>query len=357
VLLVLACSPLARTLGAPRPRLLAIALYALPSTWGIGAWFGQLDVIGTLLLILAALGVVRYVLAVTRDSTSTGWLLLGVAALHGAILTKQLTYFSLPGLGAMLAIGLLIDMRQRRARRWLNLALVLASPLLWFVADPLLALPDGYWSHLAFVLFGGGSSHGDLLCASGANAWALAYPGGGRSALSTVVLGIPARTWGILAFAVLQLLLLAAFGREVVRTPDVLSGEKPPELRAALGVGILLVGVSNLAMVTVLTGIHERYLVHGLPFLFLGASLLAREASPHWQMLRAAVVLLGLWSGLFVLATIHWESFRGSPSVFRSTAAMGWLQIAVLLPLLVAVAARAFRASAGAGNDDEISRV
>ncbi len=39
VALTLAFCGLARALELRRPRLIALALYGLPSTWGIGAWF------------------------------------------------------------------------------------------------------------------------------------------------------------------------------------------------------------------------------------------------------------------------------------------------------------------------------
>ncbi len=317
---------LASALGISRPRIVALALYSLPSTWAIGAWFGQIDVIGTLLLLVAAAGAARY-----GVSGSRSMLLVSLVGLHGAILTKQLTYFSIPGLAALLGFALYLQMhRADRPTGWV-LAAVCASPLVWFVTDPFLALPDGYTTHLGWILTGGGSSHGDVVCASGANLWTLLYPGNPRSSVDTLLAGVSLKTWGIALYAIVQVFFIVAFVHETKRSRGLESGP----LTTVMAYGIFLVGASNLAMAVLLTGVHERYLVHGVPFLVLGLLYFARDGV-HWRVALAGSVIVGAWSGLFVLSTIHWQVFTDIALLtpFASTAIMSVLQIVLLTTLL-----------------------
>lgn len=268
IAMIFAAQGLARALGARRPHALALLLYALPSTWIGGAFFGQTDVVGTALLLLSAWGLIHY-----RGRGAWRHLAIGLVALHAALLAKQLTWFAAPALLWLLFLGL----RERgRLAHWVLAAL---SPLLWFVVDPLLDLPDGYASHLWFVVAGGGSSHGSLAVASGASVWSLFVPGGTPSdALRWA--GLDAFAWGWLAWGLLFALAV------VLRV-------RHPTDRSLVS----LAGVSHLAMATVLTGVHERYLTHAIPLLFL-----AGFAAPLWR--RALVVVSATVAGLFVLASI-----------------------------------------------------
>ena len=275
VALIFAAAEVARVLHLKRPFAVAIGLYLLPSTWAGGAWFGQTDQFGTALLLLSALGLIRY-----RRGGRRSDLALGLMALHGALLLKQLTWFAAPGLGLLALLGLL-EHRDRGA--WLGAA---CSPLVWFVADPWLALPSGYVSHLHFVIAGGGSSHGDVAVASGASLWALAVPGG-TPARSVTLLGLDAFVWGWALFVLVM--LVALYGLTLARDRD----------RAL----VRLAGVGQLAMATLLTGVHERYLAHAIPLLLL---------SSHGATPRAALgIATGMLGGAFVLSTLHGPAFVG----------------------------------------------
>ena len=317
ILLIFALAGLARQLGTARPRLLAIGLFALPATWAGGAWFGQIDVWGSLWLTLSAWAALRY-----RSKGATVDLVAALLMFHAAVLTKQLTIFSLPVLGLLLILSI-------RGRR--HFAIAAASPLVWFVADPLLILRDGWWSHLAMIFFGGGSSHGEVLSGNGANLWAWAFPDPSRSARAVYVLGVSAWTWGWSLFASVNLVFGALLVARRSETPagTTLYGRIQRRLsdRAMIG----WIGVSNLAMAVLLTGVHERYLVHGAIFIILGFCGRIR-----WL----AVGVCG-WTGLFVLSSIHWEQFAGPLSPFRSSTVTGLLQ----LTLLVALMARALQDS------------
>lgn len=140
-------------------------------------------------------------------------------------------------------------------------------------------------------------------------------------------------------YALVQLFLLACFALEALRQPQ-LDGERTAKVMSH---GVLLVGVSNLAMATLMTGVHERYLVHALPFLVLGLAARTRDGAA-WRAVFLGSWLVGAWSGLFVLSTIHWEVFSrlGILAPFRSPVAVGVPQIVLLVVLLTLCARQCF---------------
>ena len=287
-------SALARALGHARPRRLALLLYLLPSTWAGGAWFGQIDVWGTVFLVVAALGLARYHAAPRRDA-----LALALSGLVLAALTKQLTWFALPPLAA--GLGLALARHRIRAHQ----LCALLAPFALVLPDFFLILPEGHVSHLLFVLRHG-SRHGELVVASGASLWSLIAPGGTPSSV-LVWLGLPSDTWGWLAFAAAALGIAALFSRRV-------------DPRGALLAAALL----ELAMALVLTGVHERYLAHAIPLAVLARGLGAPQPA------GALTVAIGTLSGLFVLSTFSpWM-----PEAFGHPAPVALLTLAWALALV-----------------------
>lgn|GEM_PF-1813236 len=287
VALILASARLAHALGHARPRSLAVVLYLLPSTWAGGAYFGQIDVWGTMLLVLCAERAIAY-----RRSGNALALTVALCTLMLALLTKQLTLFAVPALAALMAWGL----RSRaRPSHWVLVAL---APVLLLLADPFLVLEARYFSHLHFVL-AHGSGHGALVVASGASLWSL-FAGGGAPSSSLVWLGMDAQIWGWLAFAAALLILALRTAREL-RDPVTTD----PAADRAL---VRSAGLSQLAMALLLTGVHERYLTHAIPLLILADGLgpLLRWPSSSLRWIRAALgVSVAVVSGLFVLSTIE----------------------------------------------------
>lgn len=311
--LIVSLGALARALGLRRPRLLAAGIYLLPSTWAGGAWFGQIDVLGTWMLVISAWGFVRY-----TAEPRTRFLAAGLAGLHAAVLMKQLTLFSVPGLVLLAGLGIARAGGGMLSRRTLGLAAAAAaSCAVWFVPDFFVELGDGWRSHLAYVLWGGGSAHGNVLSGNGANIWGWMCPDPGASALEPVLLGVSARTWGIVLFGLAEAGLLVWLIRERRREP--VSGL------------VLFIGLTNLAMAVLLTGVHERYLVHGAPFLVLGLMSHAWPRGRWGKALAVAGWVVTGWSGLFVLSSIHWEFFGGVLILFRSHAITGALELGLLI--------------------------
>lgn len=307
MLLAPVAAGLAGAVGVSRPRRFAIALYLVPSTWGGGAWFGQIDVFGTVLLLAAAWGLVLYARSGHRRD-----LVLGLLALHTAVLAKQLVLFSVPGLLLLLSVGLW------RRRAGLDLGLALVSPALWFVADPLLTLPPGYGSHLAFVLAGGGSSHMDVLVGGGASLWSLLSDNPQADAHVFGYFGVTAYVWGLALFTTANL-ITGAWLLWVRRL-------SPPAI-------LFFIGMANLTMAVLLTGVHERYLVHGAPFLLLAVTALEL---PVWAR-RATWFVMG-WAGLFVLASVEFDAFVGPLFVVRHHVFTALLEVALLVGMFAFIA-------------------
>ncbi|MCZ7685205.1 MAG: hypothetical protein M5U28_43100 [Sandaracinaceae bacterium] len=198
-------------------------------------------------------------------------------------------------------------------------AIALASPLALFAADPFLTLPDGYASHVWYVLHRG-SSHGELAVASGASLWSLLAPAA-RLASEVRWLGVSSFAWGWLLFGAAVSLALVRLRRD-----------------ASDRAFVALAGIGQLAMATLLTGVHERYLAHAVPLL-----VLAEGSRPRLGLGVATSVL----AGAFVLSTIHPQAFAGPLAPFARPEP---LAIASLAWLAWWLASSARRSSAGDGG-------
>ncbi len=315
---------LGERLGLRRPRAMALLVWAVAVAPG-GAFFGQIDVWGTLWMTVMWAVVVKRAGAGTGTGTSTqteieteteakaeaeieteagamrgtaaaGWALpmFGVA-----LLTKQLALFSAPTLALALA-------SRPPPRRALVVGL-LATLALLFAPDLFLVLPEGFHAHLVFVLFGGGSDHGATLAHHGASLWALFAPDAAAPAASIRLAGLDARALGWVAFAGAQVVLACRLARA----------------RFAPRALVLHAGATHLAMAVLLTGVHERYLAHGGPWL-----LLALAGSRRFLLALGTVAA----TGVYVVASVAWEAF---PPWLREADLAGTLQLWLLVSLLV----------------------
>ncbi len=203
--------------------------------------------------------------------------------------------------------------------------LTFLSALLVLLPDFFVVLPEGWNNHLLFVWLGGGSAHGQALSGNGANLWALLDFAPGTTASVPVLWGLSAK------FVGLGLFFLVSLGAAYFWLRNLGRGRDP--LRESL----LLAGLFNLAMATLLTGVHERYLVHGVPLLLLALETRgwAFFADGLWGRLGRFAWVVGAWSGMYVLASIHWEAFAGMLRPFRSAALLGWMELGLLVALMI----------------------
>lgn len=275
---------LAHDLQAKHPWRIGLLVYAMPSSWAMGAYFGQIDVFGSALQLLAL-----HLVFHPRVAQSP-WVYgaLCIASFFVILLTKQLAWLGL--LPLMFAFVLRSKAQSERMRIARGALFALTLSLLAMLAiDALVAWPFGLASHLLFVLNAPGSAHLDLAVANGASFWSLFVQGG--TSASTSLVGPGWLTIGRVGKA-----LFVVFAGLTLWMQSRGAHELRARTLSALGT-IALLGAF------ILPGSHERYLVHALPPLLLLAFTQPRSFA---AVMTCTVSVL---SGVYVLASIHWEAF------------------------------------------------
>jgi hypothetical protein len=233
-----------------------------------------------------------------------------------AILTKQLSLFSLP----CLAFGVAVVAIQMVGRwRWRGFFTVLAS---WAAVigasvflDRLFAVARRYYgSSIAYVWMSGGSNHGDKIAGNGFNIWVLL----GRNPASPSVTPFATFHLGsheipltpsqcghalfLLVSLVVVVLFLRVQGLQWLQRPWASFSDLG--LQRFLSTLVFADGLQNLAMAVTLAGTHERFLYHGYAFLLLAGFRLWQK--PRMISGRAAALLIvsAAIYGAFVFSVI-----------------------------------------------------
>lgn len=308
VVWILIASALARRLGSARPFLIAGLAYLVPSSFAIGALFGQIDAVGAALVMasLVALDDVKRSSGATAEPTArptvrpTMHLVISVLA---TLLLKPLTW---PMLLPIVIVA-------ARDRAWLHRRALLVCTLLGaltiVIVDALVAWPLGHPSHVLHALTTPLSGHGELAVAGGASVWCFVTRSGTSSHVP-LALGLELATIGQLLF----LTCTAAIAFLTFRA------------RAhVLEVTCLASALVGLAAAFFLPGAHERY-----PAFAVAPVLLAALASPRLASLRIVTLAAGVALGLYVIASIAWGAFEGPFAIVREP----WLA-AVSQPVLL----------------------
>lgn len=278
----------------------------LPAGWAGSLYFGQLDGACSALQLCAAWAGIRAL--ATQDTRA---LVAGLVALQLSVLVKQLALFAYPMLFLLFVAGALTSRTPRRA-----LTATLLSPLLLFVPDLFVRLPDGRALHLFYVLFEAGPPHAQMI-GNGPGVWSpLDWPADTPSS-AAVALGLSPFVLG------LALTLLYALGLAVLLVRAYRAARDP---RDRAGWLVFAAGALHLGVVALLAGSHERYCLPAFPLLVLGASRIAPRLVP-WILLCASVC------GLYVVATIEFDAFAFFPPIRHPAFAAVFV-----LPLLVALA-------------------
>lgn len=320
-LFLLSTALLAQDLQAKHPWRIAGLVYAMPSSWAMGAYFGQIDVFASALQLFALHLVLHPRIAHSPSRYGASC----VAMFFVILLTKQLAWLGLlPLMFAFLQRATAQRERLRIARGALS-ALTL-SLLCMLAIDALVAWPFGITSHLLFVLRTPGSAHLELAVANGASLWSLFVVGG--TSADTSLFGPTWLTMGGMGKA------LFVFFTGLTLWLQGLTSHR--QTLSAMGV-IALVGAF------LLPGSHERYLVHALPPLLLVAFTERRALA---SLMTCVVSVL---SGLYVLASIHWEAFDRL-RFLRDPPLLVLAQALLLAALLVAMQRRVTRSSPSPGH-------
>jgi len=306
---IAAGASLAARLGHARPWLAAGLAYLAPSSWATGAYFGQIDVWGSALVL--ALLAATHALVTTREARARASVaVIGLATL--VLLEKPLAWLALPSIAVWLVLA-----RGRIDPRAASISLLVAL-LAVLAIDAVVAWPFGIASHVVRSLTMPGSAHADLAVAGGASLWSFFFRSGVPS--RTVLVGaLDVRAAGVTLFSmvtaatlVLQARALRALG---------------PSHARALVPSALAAGLVCLAGAYLLPGSHERYLVHALPPLLFVA--LAPRAIIEPGALGPLIALTAFLCGAYVVASISWASFDGLLAPLRGPVLLGIAQPAL----------------------------
>ena len=309
---------LAGRIGARRPWAIALLIVALPSTWAGGSVWGQIDGITQVFFLCAILACDACLASTSRRHFAGAQLAfgLGLTSCGLAMLTKQLSVFSLP----WLFLAVFVCALQIRGE-WGRKGLLAAAPISAFVggtlmlADRALTVPRGFGgSSFLFAWFGGGSEHARVISVNGFNLWTLLE----RDPLSssTAPFAIPHTGMGQLVLAPKQcgealfvgltlvlLWLLVRLQDPVASLARLGRAWSPPERHMWTTSLLFVIGIENLLANVVLAGTHERYLYHAYPFLLLGGLCLWEMHRLGWRPL-AAIAAGAVFYGVFVFSLI-----------------------------------------------------
>jgi hypothetical protein len=230
------------------------------------------------------------------------WLVASAACLAAAVHVKQLAVFSLPALLVLQAYATVVVRRRGGggAVVWL-VPLLVGAALLVGVDRWLFDLPEGSPSILANV-WARASRHAGMLTINGPNVWSLLGRPGPSPSAEPVIGPLTPAGIGQTVFVVQVVLVLAALSARLVRLRD---GDRRARA-SAVAWCFWAAGLSNLLMGVWLTGVHERYLAHAFPLLFLGI-LGLRATSPPALASRwlASIAVAAAACGLLVLRVLY----------------------------------------------------
>ena len=298
-----------RALSIPRSLFWAGFAGILPSSWVGGALWGQIDGFSQFFLLLFLLYTAAFWVA--YDNADPGkkrtlvYVIGSSVILACFLLTKQLALFSFPVLVFMAFVTLYLRSREDYVSLWCTLmALVVMGILL---PDLFLNLDEGYFSHLQYVLFGGGSPHGNKISGNGFNIWMVLGWGMASSSEQPFFSFLTPKNTGVFLFLSYELFL---FGSALLWLKSSLKSNHAAVAYQEMFLVILFIlALTNLAFNVLLSGTHERYLYHFYPFLLI-AYLGLRQTSAAFSGNLLDVIWIGaVLYGAYVYAILDHAAF------------------------------------------------
>lgn len=243
----------------------------LPSSWiGSSVW-GQIDGIGQFLILLFFAFLILFNAKPRSASVYYPFLALAGFLLSLMLMTKQLIYFGMFGLGVILFVNIILYARSLRniALSVLAVSFFVVAPVL--VIDSILQIREPYLSHLHYIL-DTGSQHGDIISSLGFNIWSLFSSDILGSSHVPLQIGgltinsVSPYSAGILLFILVNAVILSLFVRGLRRQHTINSrGFNTQQLLSVL----MYFAMVNITFNLTLTGTHERYLFHFFPFILI----------------------------------------------------------------------------------------
>ncbi len=262
---------LLKKLGNSNPAFWAGLIGLLPSSFIGTSYWGQVDGLGQLIMMVIFIWVAFYNLHTKQRPFSFRVYVIVLGLLLSCVLlTKQLVMFSMISLGLLVSVNILLN-----SNKWMDVftdafLFLLAFFLPILFVDLTVSLDPPYISHLQYIL-ATGSSHGDVISSYGFNVWSLFVQDPLVSSheplklftSSVVEFGIVPFSTGIGLFlfvnVFLFVLMLVYFRRKY------LAGQRRFGVEDLI-FWLLHLGLVNLAFNLFLSGTHERYLYHFYPF-------------------------------------------------------------------------------------------
>jgi hypothetical protein len=300
-------------LEVPSPWLVALGLYLLPSTWAGGATWGQIDVVDTVCLLVAAGSFLRVIAGRPAEiSKDLLWLCTGAVALVASMQIKQLSLFCFPGLTGLWIAGLVAIAYRHGARRCSQAALacVVLGALVFLGLDRFVFVaPPGFHGISSYV-WSVGVWHTRYLTNNGPSLWTFLQRDGSSSSEIPFFSGLTPKEAGYTAFLLLfafMSLVHGLYGLRVLASRARFEAESRTLCRHLL----CFVGLTNWSMGVFLVGTHERHMFLTFPFLLLGLFGLrqteAREQALPWIR---RTVFAALLYGCYVYGVIARDAFQ-----------------------------------------------
>lgn len=275
---------MAGMLRLKRPWLVSLLILLLPATWAGGALWGQIDGISQFSLLLS---IVCFVASLTMPTTRTSgaMFLAGLVAVAAAVLMKQVTVFSLPGLLLLASVAAArLSLRDRAVGMSGAIAAVAIAALLFRFLDTRLAVPPGYFDSSYGFSWTIATEGEPVISNNGFNIWVLFNRPMSASANDPLYcvsnnLCVTPYAAGITLFASYLLALVVLYGSLIVSTLRRVGLANGSVVCVAAAV-ILFIAQANLGANVLLANTNERYLYHFYPFVIVAGMFFAGQRTP-----------------------------------------------------------------------------
>lgn len=273
----------------------------LPSTWVGGSFWGQIDHIGQMILLLLILTTL-YFFQDNRKATKNQFViyLATMGVLFGiALLTKQLLLFPLMPLSVMVLVFIL---RQTNFKPIPTIKYIVICTLFTllpvFLFDIWLNVPEPYlFSHLEKV-FTSGSGHMNKISGNGFNIWILLGRDMWSSSDVPFYKSLTPKITGLFLFLfvlVIQSVILISKLKQAWNSTSNLD---------LVITSIFYLAIVNLSFNLFLSGTHERYLYHFYPFILMVFLALKNNIGIGLSILGAGIY------GAFVFTILYPKWYR-----------------------------------------------
>lgn len=233
----------------------------LPSSWAGTSFWGQVDNIGQFFMILLLWYILQYIINQRSENKRhfTFFFVCGVL-LSLVFLEKQVTYFSVSSLGIFIIFTAFL-MKNSIKHLLALIGILLAGFVVPIIVGDLLFAPKPiYFSNIQQILLTG-SSHMKKISGNGFNIWMFLNRDMNSSSDIPFYKGLTPRNTGTFLFVLYYITVTVFLIRKALKSKVIDSN-------------IFLIFVVHLAMINLsfnilLSGTHERYLVHFFPFIFI----------------------------------------------------------------------------------------